>query len=280
VNSAGFHSQEGRLEESLWASETLITNGDDLSIGQFVGLLQGGGSGGGGHFLLEVKSNIAQLLLDVTHDFSLSGGGERVTTLGEDLHEVVSEIPTGQVQSEDGMRKGITFVDWDGVRDTISGVQDDTGGTTGSVQGQNGLDGDIHGRAVEGLEHDLSHLFPVSFWVEWSLSEEDGVFLWGNSQFIVEGVMPDLLHVIPVGDDSVLNRVFQSENTSLGLSLITDIAVFLSHTDHDSLMSGATDDGWEHSSRSIIPSESGFAHTGSVVNNQRSNIVVTHCEWF
>lgn len=53
------------------------------------------------------------------------------------------------------MGKGITFVDGDGVGDTITGVQDDTGGTTGSVQGQDGLDGDVHGRAVEGFEHDL-----------------------------------------------------------------------------------------------------------------------------
>ena len=39
--------------------------------------------------------------------------------------------------------------------DTITRVEHDTGGTTGGVQRQDGLDGDIHGRAVEGLEHDL-----------------------------------------------------------------------------------------------------------------------------
>ncbi len=90
---------------------------------------------------------------------------------------------------------------------------------------------------IECLKHDLGHLFPVSFWVERSLSEENGVFLWGNSQLIVEGVMPDLFHIVPVGDNSVLNGVFQSEDTSLGLSFITYIAVFLTHTDHDTLES-------------------------------------------
>jgi len=215
VDSARFHTQEGWLEECLWATESLITNGDDLTIGQFIGFLKGSGSSSGGHFLLEVQSHIAELLLDVTDNFSLSSGGERVAALSEDLHEVVSEVSAGQVQTEDGMRKGITFIDGDGVRDTISRVQDNTGGTTGSVQRQHGLDGNIHSWAVEGFEHDLSHLFPVSFWVERSLSEENGVFLWGNSQFIVEGVMPDLFHIIPVGDNSVLNWVFQSEDTSL-----------------------------------------------------------------
>jgi hypothetical protein len=70
----------------------------------------------------------------------------------------------------------------------------------------------------------------------WSFSQEDGVFLWGNAQLVVEGVVPDLLHVIPVGDDSVLNRVFQSQNTTFGLSLVTDVRVFLAHTHHDTLL--------------------------------------------
>ena len=32
-----------------------------------------------------------------------------------------------------------------------------TGGTTGGVQGQDSLDGHIHSRNIEGLEHDLKH---------------------------------------------------------------------------------------------------------------------------
>ena len=129
--------------------------GSHLSVGQFVGFLEGGGGGGGGHFLLKVQSDIAKFLLDVTNDFSLSGGGERVTTLGQDLHQVIGQIATSQVQTEDGVGQGVTFVDGHGVRDTVTRVQDDTGGTTGSVQGKHGLDGDVHGGRVEGLEHDL-----------------------------------------------------------------------------------------------------------------------------
>merc|ERR1712088_376847 len=45
--------------------------------------------------------------------------------------------------------------------------------------------------------------------------------------------MPDFFHIIPVGDDSVFNWVFQGKDTSLGLGFITYIGVFLSHTDHD-----------------------------------------------
>merc|ERR1712001_416769 len=203
MDTAGFHSQEGWLEEGFWGTETFVANGDDLSIGQFVGFFQGGGGSGGCHFLFEVKGDIAELFLDVTDNFALSGGGERVTTLSKDLHEVVGELTASQVQTEDGMGESITLIDGDVVGDTISRVHDHTGGTTGGIEGEDGLDGNIHSRHVEGLEHDLSHLLTVSLGIEGSLSEEDGLFLGGNTEFIVEGVMPDLLHVIPVGDDTV-----------------------------------------------------------------------------
>ena len=53
------------------------------------------------------------------------------------------------------MGQGVTFIDWDCVCDTIARVQDDTGGTSGGVEGEHGLNGDVHGWGVEGLEHDL-----------------------------------------------------------------------------------------------------------------------------
>merc|ERR1712008_83540 len=176
----------------------------------------------------------------VTDNLALSGGGERVTTLSEDLHEVVGELTASQVQTEDGVGESITLIDGNVVGDTISGVHDHTGGTTGGIEGEDSLDGNIHGGHVEGLEHDLSHLLTVSLGVEGSLSQENGLFLRGNTEFIVEGVMPDLLHIIPVGDDTVFNGVFQGEDTSLGLSFISNIGILLSHTDHDTLVTGAS----------------------------------------
>merc|ERR1712155_12503 len=122
VDAAGLHSKEGRLEESLGATESLVTDGDDLTVGKLIGLLEGGGGSSGGHLLLEVKGNIAELLLDVTDNLALSGGGEGVATLSEDLHEVVGELTASQVQTEDGMGKSITFIDGDGVGDTITRV--------------------------------------------------------------------------------------------------------------------------------------------------------------
>ncbi|KAA8582305.1 hypothetical protein FQN60_009045 [Etheostoma spectabile] len=161
---------ERRLEEGLWATETLVTNGDDLTIGQLIALFQGGGGGSGGHLILKVKSHVAQLLLDVTHNLTLSSG------------------------------------------------------TTRGVEGQDSLDGHIHGWNVEGLKHDLGHLLPVGFGVQGGLSEQGGVLLRGHTQLIVK-----------VGDDAVLNGVLQGQDAPLALSLITYIAVLLTHTHHHTM---------------------------------------------
>merc|ERR1712198_209180 len=220
--------------------------------------------------------NIAELFLDVTDNLTLSCGGERITSLGEDIHQVVGELTSSKVKTDDCVWESITLIHGNTVGDTVTGVHDNTGGTSGGVEGENSLDGNIHGRHVEGLEHDLGHLLTVSLWVEGSLSEEDGLFLRGNTELIVEGVVPDLLHVIPVGDDSVLNGVLEGEDTSLGLSLISNIGILLSHTDHHTLVTGTSNNGGEDSSGSVISSKTSFAHAGTIVNNEGSNVFITH----
>lgn len=233
VDTTALKTQDRRLEQSLRSTEPLVTDGDDLSVRQLVGLLQAGGLSSGLDLLLEVEGDVAELLLDVTDDFSLGGGGEGVTTLSQDLHQVVGQVTTSHVDTGNGVGQGETLVNRDDVGDTITGVEHDTGGTTGSVQGQDGLDRHVEGGGVEGLEDDLGHLLSVGLGVDGSLSQQDGVLLGSDTELVVEGVVPDLLHVVPVGDDTVLNGVSQSQDTTLGLGLITDVGVLLTHTDHD-----------------------------------------------
>merc|ERR1712106_1133487 len=118
------------LEESLWATETLISNGDDLTVGKLIRLLEGGGGSSRGHLLLEVKGDIAELLLDVTDNLPLSSGSEGVATLSQDLHQVVGELTASKVQTDDGVGESITLIDGDSVGDTVTRVHDNTGGTT------------------------------------------------------------------------------------------------------------------------------------------------------
>ena len=180
----------------------------------------------------------------------------------------------------------------------------------------------------------LGHLLAVSLGVEGSLGQEDGVLLGGNTQFIVESVMPDLghgktgkhkkrknivatitkasegfpgmkahlifgilspvksrsvtsfsikatfkadlLHIIPVGDDTVLDGVLEGKDTSLGLGFVSDVAVLLAHTDHHTLVAGTADNGGEDGAGSVITGETGFAHTGAIVYDKSGNVVVTH----
>uniref|UniRef100_A0A1L8DNN2 Putative conserved secreted protein n=1 Tax=Nyssomyia neivai TaxID=330878 RepID=A0A1L8DNN2_9DIPT len=81
----------------------------------------------------------------------------------------------------------------------------------------------------------------------------------------------------------MLNWVLQGKDTSFALSLITNVGILLAHANHHTLMPWATHDGWEYGTRSIISGETGLAHSGSIVNNERSNFFVTHfdlCKFF
>ena len=86
----------------------------------------------------------------------------------------------------------------------------------------------------------------------------------------------DLLHIIPVGDDTVLDGVLEGKDTSLGLGFVSDVAVLLAHTDHHTLVAGTADNGGEDGAGSVITGETGFAHTGAIVYDKSGNVVVTH----
>ena len=89
--------------------------------------------------------------------------------------------------------------------DTISEVEYHTSDTTGSVQGQYVLDGvNITG------ELKVSKMISVELRVEWGFGQEHWMLFWRYIEFILESVMPDFLHVLPVGDVAVFNRIFNS----------------------------------------------------------------------
>merc|ERR1739846_98399 len=107
----------------------------DMTVGKFIRLLKGGGSSSSRHLLLKVKGNIAKLLLDVTDNLTLSSGSERITTFSEDLHEVVGELTSSKIKTDNGMGKSITFIDRNSMGDTISRVHNNTSGTSRSIEG-------------------------------------------------------------------------------------------------------------------------------------------------
>jgi len=203
----------------------LVADSDDLSVRQLVALLKRRRLSGGLEFLLKVQSDIAELLLDVSDDFTLSGGGEGIPTLRQILDQVFGQITTSKIKTKDGVGKGETFVDGDGVGDTISGIQNYTCCSTWGIQREDGLDGNVEGGGIKSLKHDLSHLFTIGLGIQWGLCQKDGMLLWRNTELIVESVMPNLLHVIPVSNHTVFDRVLQGQDTTLWLGFITIIMI-------------------------------------------------------
>ena len=67
----------------------------------------------------------------------------------------------------------------------------------------------------------LSGNYVVNLGVKGGFGEQHGALLWRDTEFVVEGVVPDFLHVIPVCDKTVVGRVLEGEDTTLRLGLIT-----------------------------------------------------------
>ena len=61
--------------------------------------------------------------------------------------------------------------------------------------------------------------------VQRSLCEKDGVFLGCNTQFVVISMVPNLLHIVPVGDDAMLDGVFEVEDTPLRLGFVSTMGL-------------------------------------------------------
>ena len=97
-------------------------------------------------------------------------------------------------------------------------------------------------------------------------------------QLVVERVVPDLLHVVPVRHDAVLDRVLEGEHTTLGLGLVADVGVLLVHANHDTRVLGAPHDGGEDGARGVVAREAGFDHPGAVIAHERGDFAfVGHC---
>mmetsp|Transcript_97991 Transcript_97991/g.134759 ORF Transcript_97991/g.134759 Transcript_97991/m.134759 type:complete len:406 (+) Transcript_97991:56-1273(+) len=260
---------ELRLEEKLGGLQANGTlDRDDRLIGKGVGLIKSGRARSGGELGVVVLSDEAELLLDVLDGLELGRGGKRVAGLEEELLAVVGNDAASDLHLLNGVRNGETLENGDGVSNTITGVDDETSGATIGVEGHDGLDGDIGVLDLEGFEHELHHLLSVLFGVARSLSDEDTLNLGGSdTELVVESVVPDGLHLAPVGDDTVGDGVAKTEDASLGLSLVTNVLALGGHTLHSLSLLGNTDDGGEDDAGGVITGNTGLHHTRTVVND-------------
>ena len=87
------------------------------------------------------------------------------------------------------------------------------------------------------------------------------------------GASVHLLHVVPVGDDAVLDRVFQREG-AVFFCLVADVLVLLPGV-HSRLARAANDRG-EDGTRGVIAREASLAHAGAVVDHKRRDLIISH----
>ncbi|KAJ0009257.1 hypothetical protein NQD34_016672, partial [Periophthalmus magnuspinnatus] len=62
------------------------------------------------------------------------------------------------------------------------------------------------------------------------LCEQDGMLLWGNSQLIVENVVPDFLHIVPVCHKTSLNGTCRGHYFTPRQLFVSNKTLFMSHT--------------------------------------------------
>lgn len=143
-----------RIEHSFWASELLISNGDDVSVWEFELDIFVTRFFEFFHFFIEIKSNVALFFFNSPHNFEFSRTLESLTGFHQDFGKVSCKISTSEVVSHNSMWKRITFIDWDSVGNSITRINNHTSCSTGGVEGKDSLDRDIELWDTESLEED------------------------------------------------------------------------------------------------------------------------------
>jgi hypothetical protein len=93
-------------------------------------------------------------------------------------------------------------------------------GRTLSVEGEDGLNGNIDAFKAIVLKHDLAHALSVLDGVHGGFGEENLAAPGIDAEALVKGVVPESVHVLPVAYDAVLERLAHLEVSSEGRGLV------------------------------------------------------------
>ena len=98
---------------------------------------------------------------------------------------------------------------------------------------------------LKSFEHELSHLFSITFWIHWSFSHKNSMFRWINSEFIRETIFPDLFHVFPRLNDTWFNWIWKSQDSSHLLGFISNVFFFSFNPNHLPFISRNSYNWWK-----------------------------------
>ena len=90
-----------------------------------------------------------------------------------------------------------------------------------------------------------------------------------DAKLVVESMMPDLLHRVPVGNDAELDGVLERKHITLGLGFVTDIESLL--------VLGTTHDGRKDSAGSVVAGKAGLGYKRPIFYNKMLwGVIVSH----
>jgi len=91
-----------------------------------------------------------------------------------------------------GIEWKMTYIDRNGMGHTIAHIHNKTGCSSTGIQRKHTPNFGIHRGGVESFEHNLSHLLPIGLRVQRTFTQQHRVLFGCHTEFVVEGMMPDL----------------------------------------------------------------------------------------
>lgn len=178
----------------------------------------------------------AVVLFDVPHDLELSCRVECIASTAQELHQVGCHVAAAHVHSLSRIRDRVAFVDGTSMCDAVTAVKHNTSGQSARIERKDCLCLEEQVGNTESFEEHLRGLDTVADGIVGRLSQQHAMFSWVDLE-LIEDVSPDGLHLLPVADDSMLNRVVKLDNTFVFLRLLPDEELVLFECiDHDLLV--------------------------------------------
>ena len=135
--------------------------------------------------------------------------------VGQDSSYSLFEIHISwKVLKKHGVRQSVTFVDGHCVQHTVTRNHHEA--RRPSRNGQDNLARHVHGGRFQRHKQCLRHALSVSLGVQKGARGQNGMFFRRNPEFVVQRVIPDFLHVVPIRDDTVLDNDAQYLYPALG----------------------------------------------------------------
>lgn len=156
--------------------------------------------------------HVALQFLDPLHDFELCGRVEHVAGSPQEQLQMLRHVPAAEIDSLNGIADREALEDGTAMADTVAAIEDDARSLSSGIQTQDGLLLEENLWRAKLLEKDVCSLHAITVRIQWRLSQKNRMLLRRGLQ-LIENMPPKLFHIVPVLNDSVLNRVVELQDS-------------------------------------------------------------------